>query len=91
VSEILIIKPSNSFLKDLKRCRKRNKDIGKLESIVNLLQLHKALPIKHRDHPLIGNWKDHRECHIEPDWLLIYRVKNGFLLLERTGSHSDLF
>jgi mRNA interferase YafQ len=91
VPELLTIKPTNVFLRDLKRCQKRHKNIDKLEAIINLLQAGNPLPTKNRDHILTGNWKDHRECHIQPDWLLIYRVKEEFLFLERTGSHSDLF
>lgn len=88
---MLTIKPTNRFLKDLKLAKKRGKDIDKLETVVKTLQANKILPVKNRDHNLTGEWRKHRECHIEPDWLLIYRVEGDFLLLERTGTHADLF
>ena len=56
-----------------------------------LLVLQNTLPKKYKDHSLIGNWRGHRECHIKPDWLLIYRIQEQELNLERTGSHSELF
>jgi mRNA interferase YafQ len=88
---LLIIKPTNRFLKDLKLASKRGKDIGDLEEIIDLLQFQNVLPLANRDHNLSGKWKNHRECHIAPDWLLIYRTDDTFLFLERTGSHADLF
>lgn len=66
-------------------------DISKLRSVIEQLMQGGLLESKHRDHQLSGNWKGHRDCHIEPDWLLIYRITNDDLHLERTGSHSDLF
>lgn len=88
---MLAIKPTNSFIQDLKRIAKRGKSIEKLEIIVDCLQKETPLPTNHRDHKLIGKWAQHRECHIEPDWLLIFRIDKENLVLERTGSHSDLF
>ena len=88
---MLTIRATNRFLKDVKLARKRGKEIDKLEHIVNMLQSEQPLLRKNRDHALSGNWKSHRECHIEPDWLLIYQTQTGVLILERTGSHSDLF
>ncbi|MBI1389250.1 MAG: type II toxin-antitoxin system mRNA interferase toxin, RelE/StbE family [bacterium] len=88
---MLTLKAASTFLKDLKRAARRGKDIGKLERIVERLQRQKALPEACHDHKLSGEWSNHRECHIEPDWLLIYRVSREDLILERTGSHSDLF
>ena len=88
---MLIIKPTNRFLKDLKLAKKRGHNLQDLEDIVDLLQFQKVLPLSNRDHNLSGNWKHHRECHIEPDWLLIYRTDGEYLFLERTGSHADLF
>ena len=82
---------SNQFLKDIKRMRKRGKDIRKLQSVVNKLVNNEALHPRHRDHPLVGEWKTCRDCHIEPDWILIYYADPNTLRLERTGSHSDLF
>lgn len=70
---------------------KRNKDEGKLLEIVDNLVKNKALPSKCKDHPLVGKWANRRECRIEPDWLLIYCLRGNDLILERTGSHSDLF
>lgn len=79
------------YKKDLKRLAKRGKNLDKLDSILDLLAENICLPLQTLDHLLTGNWKNHRECHIEPDWLLIYKkVKNG-LILTRTGTHSDLF
>ena len=75
----------------MKLAVRRGKSKDKIKRIVDLLQSEKSLPPKNRDHPLSGNWKDHRECHIEPDWLLIYKIEDGILFLERTGTHADLF
>ena len=82
---------SNQFLKDIKRMRKRGKDIEKLQSVVTKLANNEALHPIHRDHPLMGEWKNCRDCHIDPDWILIYCSDSNTLRLERTGSHSDLF
>lgn len=70
---------------------KRNKDEGKLFAIVDKLMEGSPLPEKYKDHALTGQWAKRRDCHIEPDWVLIYRVKKKDLILERTGSHSDLY
>lgn len=88
---MLSIKTANKFLKDQKLASKRGLDLDKLETVVNLLQAKKLLPAKHRDHSLSGHWNYCRECHIQPDWLLIYRIEGQFLVLERTGTHADLF
>jgi mRNA interferase YafQ len=88
---LLIVKPTNRFLRDLKLAKKRGNDLDKLETVVDLLQAGEPLPVRNRDHGLLGEWHHHRECHIEPDWLLIYRVEQDFLFLERTGTHADLF
>lgn len=82
---------STAFRKDLKRVRKRGQDISKLEKIIHLLEQDVPLPWRCHDHLLIGNWSGHRECHITPDWLLIYRLEEDMLILDRTGSHADLF
>lgn len=79
------------FLRDLKRIAKRGKELDKLKRIVTLLAKDEPLEPKHRDHALSGNWKHSRDCHIEPDWLLIYTLDDDSLRLERTGTHSDLF
>lgn len=82
---------SNQFFKDIKRIRKRGKDIRKLQAVVNKLANNETLHPKYRDHPLTGEWKPYRDCHIEPDWVLVYYTDSNILRLERTGSHSDLF
>ena len=84
---------TNQYKKDQKKCRKRNKDFQKLKEVLEYLVDEKKLPVKYRDHKLSGNYKDHNECHIEPDWLLIYKVDqiHKDLILVRTGTHSDLF
>ena len=81
------------FKKDLKAMTKRGYDIGLLEGVVDLLLSGEPLSLKYRDHPLGGNWQNHRECHIAPDWLLIYKIEKDVLVLvlTRTGTHSDLF
>ena len=70
---------------------KRNKDEGRLFAIVDKLMEGSPLPEKCKDHALTGQWAKRRDCHIEPDWLLIYCVRGDDLILERTGSHSDLY
>ena len=84
---------SNRFKKDLKIAAKRGCDLGLLESIVAQLAAQQPLPEKNRDHDLTGDYIGFRECHIRPDWLLIYRVDGEqlMLFLFRTGTHSDLF
>ncbi len=62
-----------------------------LQQVIDTLRIPDTLPVKNRDHNLSGNYSDYRECHIEPDWLLIYRIENDELFLYRTGTHSDLF
>ena len=85
------VKITSRFKKDLKKMKKQGKNIDALETVVNALQSGKALDKKYADHLLSGNWKNHRECHIKPDWLLIYRYDGDILWLSRTGSHSELF
>ncbi len=84
---------SSRFIKDLKQCVKRNFEISKMENVVEILLSGNKLPDKYQDHSLTGNWNTHRECHIEPDWLLVYRIEDDVLVLAltRTGTHSDLF
>lgn len=84
---------TSQFRKDLKRIRKRGYDLSKLDDVINTLLQEKPLNEKHYDHALTGNYINFRECHIEPDWLLIYAVDKGKLILTvaRTGTHSDLF
>jgi len=88
---VLLLKTTSRFLKDLKLAKKRGYDLDKLEAIVDLLQAQTPLPPKNKDHTLTGEWNHHRECHIQPDWLLIYRIEATILILERTGTHADLF
>ncbi len=85
------ISQTTQFVRDVKRMRKRGKSLSKLRFIVTRLAKSEPLDPKHRDHPLIGRWKNCRDCHIEPDWILIYSADSHSLRLERTGSHSDLF
>ena len=87
------VKPSTKFEKDLKRLHKRGLNIVLLTDIIKKLAAGKKLPEKNRDHDLIGNFIGLRECHISPDWLLIYEIdhNNLMLYLARTGSHSDLY
>jgi len=82
-----------SFKKDRKLLKKQNKDMSKLDEVMGLLLTDQPLLPKHKNHPLHGNYKDWWECHIEPDWLLIYRInkKNNSVIFNRTGSHSELF
>jgi len=82
---------TTQFKKDFKKVSKQGKDLSRLESVIETLLNKKTLEPKYKDHPLTGRWKNHRDCHIQPDWLLIYRIKQDSLILERTGSHSDLF
>lgn len=84
---------TTQFKKDLKRIRKRGLDLNSLKFVLDTLQKQEALPLKYRDHALVGNYRGFRECHIESDWLLIYTISNEKLILTaaRTGSHSDLF
>ena len=90
---MLKLELSTQFKKDLKKISKQGKDKSKLDDIIKTLQKEESLPKKSRDHELIGNWKGYRECHIAPDWLLIYKIFQGnvrLLRLSRTGSHAEL-
>jgi mRNA interferase YafQ len=82
---------TKQFKKDVKRMRKRGKELEKIKAVIDLLVAGEPLPPKNRDHKLGGNWIGRRDCHVEPDWILIYKLTEGELLLERTGTHSDLF
>lgn len=88
---MLHIERSNQFKKDVKKALKRGKNPDLLKEIIELLVNRRQLPAKNRDHKLSGNYVNYRECHIEPDWLLIYFVTDEVLRLERTGTHADLF
>lgn len=84
---------TTKFKKDYKMAMKRHMNISLLDDIIRALSRGETLPEKNKDHELTGNWLGHRECHIQPDWLLIYRIENNTLVLTltRTGTHSDLF
>jgi len=87
----LELRTTTAFAKDMRRVRKQGKDLDKLETIVNLLQEEERLPARCRPHPLRGDWTGHWDCHVEPDWLLLYRLTGKHLVLVRTGSHTELF
>ncbi|MFZ2452208.1 MAG: type II toxin-antitoxin system YafQ family toxin [Methylovulum miyakonense] len=83
---------TSAFKKDYKRLsRSGQHDLRQLQEVTAILANDEILEEKYRDHALIGNWQDCRECHIKPDWLLIYQLKDNELILIRTGSHSELF
>ena len=82
---------TSRFKRDVKRCLKRDKDMARLRVLLNLLRDQRPLPASYKDHPLQGKWKSCRNAHIEPDWLLLYRVSGGKLHLLRMGTHADLF
>ena len=82
---------TGQFKKDYKLCKKRGYDMVLLQNIIDTLAIPKDLPETNKDHSLIGNYANKRECHILPDWLLIYRIEGDELVLYRTGTHSDLF
>ena len=82
---------TTQFKRDYKRIKKQDKDLNKLKIVIDVLASGKTLSETYRDHQLAGSWKGHRDCHIEPDLILIYRLTSDSLTLERTGSHSDLF
>lgn len=82
---------TSQFKRDIKRLKKRGKNLEKLGKIIQLLAADEPLEEKHRDHALFGKWSGSRDCHVEPDWILIYRNEPESLFLERSGSHSDLF
>jgi mRNA interferase YafQ len=82
---------SSKFKKDQKRVERRGKNLASLLKVVEFLVLEGELPASYKPHPLVGNWSDCLECHIEPDWLLIYQVTEREVILYRTGTHSDLF
>jgi mRNA interferase YafQ len=79
------------FRRDVKLAQRRGRDMSKLRALILLLIDGNPLPPRYKDHPLSGGWEHHRDCHIEPDWLLIYKIDGDDLYLTRTGSHADLF
>ncbi len=82
---------SMQFKRDVKLAMKRGKDMAKLRELILLLEQEQPLPPRYRDHTLSGEWKHHRDSHIEPDWLLLYKIDGNDLYLVRTGTHADLF
>jgi mRNA interferase YafQ len=85
------VRRTSQFKRDVKRMQRQGKDLGKLKTVLESLVKGEGLPAQYRDHVLIGQYKGTRECHLEPDWLLIYELAESEFLLIRTGSHSDLF
>ena len=90
---MLSLKTTGQFRKDYKRIRKRGYDILQLETVIDIILTNNPLDTKYKNHTLSGNWSGYQECHIQPDWLLVYRIEqeNLILSLSRTGTHSDLF
>lgn len=88
---MLDVRYSTKFKKDFKTCVKRHYKLDLLQQIIDILRIPDTLPQKNIDHSLAGNYAGYRECHITPDWLLIYCVEGNELLLYRTGTHADLF
>lgn len=84
---------SSKFKRDFKRCVKRNFDMMQLQNAIDILRIPKKLSESYKDHPLQGEYSGYSECHIKPDWLLVYKYRDfdGRLLLARTGTHSDIF
>jgi mRNA interferase YafQ len=89
----MMLKPvsTNQFKKDVKKAKKQGKSCSKLKEVTDRFIEEKSLAERYKDHPLTGNYKGYRECHIESDWLLIYAVVGNKIFLERLGSHSELF
>ncbi len=88
---MLALRTLGRFDRESKKIKKRGKDMSKLKDVIKLLQEGNPLPAKYRNHKLQGEFKDYWECHIEPDWLLVYRKTDTELILFATGTHSDLF
>jgi mRNA interferase YafQ len=86
-----VVFTSNQYDKDAKRVRGRGKDMARLVAIVDAVRNRRAIDPRHRDHSLVGDWRGYRECHIQSDWLLIYRLDDETVYLARTGTHSDPF
>jgi mRNA interferase YafQ len=90
---MLNVEYTTKFKRDLKLCKRRNKDLKALQHIMKQIEAEKSLPAKLKDHSLSGNWSGFRELHIEPDWLLIYKLisEKKIVIFVRSGTHSDLF
>jgi mRNA interferase YafQ len=85
------IRRTSQFKKDVQRMKKRGKDLSKLKEVLEKIISGQQLEAKYRDHVLVGQYEGTRECHIEPDWLLIYELAQSEVVLIRTGTHADLF
>ena len=83
--------PTNRFERDVGRMKKRNVDMDKFKMVIDALCSREALAPELQDHSLVGNWKGWRDCHVAPDWIIIYRKTDSELILARTGTHADLF
>lgn len=88
---MLDVRYSSKFKKDFKVCVKRHYKLDLLQQVIDTLRIPEPLPVQNSDHDLSGNYSDYRECHISPDWLLIYCQRGQELYLYRTGTHADLF
>lgn len=88
---MLSVATSARFRRDLRLCCKRGYDLALLDAIIDTLRIPAPLPPVNKEHGLTGNWAGHQECHVQSDWLLIYRVDGSTLYLDRTGTHADLF
>jgi mRNA interferase YafQ len=88
-----MLKPvyTRQFEKDIKLAVKRGKDTSKIKALIIKLLKKEILPARYRDHKLSGKFRQRRECHIEPDWLMIYKIQDEVIIFERTGTHADLF
>ena len=86
----LALLTTTAFEKDLRRVERQGKNLDKLEAVVNVLQAEQPLPARCRPHALHGTWLGHWDCHIQPDWLLLYRATKTEFILVRTGSHAEL-
>jgi len=82
---------TSRFKKDVKLARRRGKNLSKLRTVMGKLITDESLETRHKDHTLLGNYAGRRECHLEPDWLLIYKLDGKDIVFERTGTHADLF
>ena len=87
----LEIVQSTRFKRDIKKIKKQGKSISELKTLISILARKSPLPEKYKDHCLSGDYSNYKECHIRPDWLLIYKITDNELQLARTGSHSELF
>lgn len=85
------IRRTSQFKRDVKRAKKRGKDLQKLKTVIEKLVVGEPLEAQYRDHALVGLWRGTRDCHLEPDWLLLYQTSDGEIVLVRTGTHADLF